>query len=283
MAICPFAVQRLLPENNTQAPIEPRVAVAHTAVDAPGPSRLWKWFGRPDIKAETHFWIDNEGTIYQMMDTNVEADAMQIADKFGVSYETEDDGDPEGNPWTEAQLESIIELNVWLVEAHPDIIPEVVRTPRGSGLGWHSMWGFEDPWNLEGPKRNPWSSKFGKTCPGRTRIHQFVNVVVPAVQARLFGDDMFDDEARSMLAEVRDRLRADEINGPAWHTGQRLKAMQDDLSEQQRSLRDLPSACADKAVKAVHQADPSGLTPEQVRDVVDAVVTAELRKIFKGV
>ena len=42
------------------------------------------------------------------------------------------------------------------------------------------MWGFDDPIRLVGVRDNPWTNARGKTCPGRTRIAQFLNEVLPA-------------------------------------------------------------------------------------------------------
>lgn len=310
MAICPWAVQKLLPENETQAPIDPRASIAHTAVDAPGDTRLWLYFGRDDVKVETHFYIGNDGTLYQMMDTQVEADANQIADKFAVSYETEDDGNPVGNPWTEAQLQTIIDLNVWLVETHPEIVPDIITDPRGSGLGWHSMWGFRDPLNTTGCQHNPWTNARCKTCPGSTRIKQFVNIVVPAIQARLFGeDDMFDEVASAKLDEVLARLKASEEDGPRWWIDQRMKAVDEyltgvdggpplheritavgveELDQIRRSVATLSAELGSQVERGVRDAlaDVPLRTPlsaPEVKAIVDEVVTGKLREIFRQV
>ena len=287
MAIYPQAVLKLLPENETQAPIDPRATIAHTAVDAPGDTKLWLYFGRTDVKVETHFYIENDGTVTQMMDTNVETDAQQIADKFAISYETEDDGDPVGNPWTPEQLQSIIDLNVWCIETHPEITPEIITDPRGSGLGWHSMWGFTDPLNTTGCQDNPWTNARCKTCPGSTRIQQFVNIVVPAVQARLFGeDDMFDDVASAKLDEVLARLRASEEDGPRWWIDQRVKAIDEYLTgigDEPDLITRMSAQMSEAVSQAVAQVPAARvLSAEQVREVVDSVVTERLRQVFRG-
>lgn len=185
MAICPFARVRLLPESHTQRRIVPTQAIAHTAVDAPGPTDLVGYFGRSDVGTESHFWVDRDGVIWQMMDTGREADANRTADIRAISYETEDDSARRGGdilPWSTEQLDAIIRLNTWLVATHA-IPARLCPAHDAPGLGWHSMWGFRDPIAQTGAVDNPWSHYRGKTCPGRARIAQFREIVVPAVVA----------------------------------------------------------------------------------------------------
>jgi len=181
VSLYPAAVKRLLPENRTQQRITPTQIIVHTAVDAPGPSSLWPFFSRSDVHAESHFFVKNDGTVEQYMDSEVMANANRRADVRAISIETEDDGDPERNPWTAAQLEALVALIRWCGDEHN--IP-MVQCPAWDrpGVGYHSMWGFADPVAKTGPIRdNPWSVKFAKTCPGRTRTRQFLDVLLPAL------------------------------------------------------------------------------------------------------
>lgn len=168
MARCPFAVWRPLPENWTQPRIDPSVAIIHSAVDAPGPSSLFPFFARSDVKVETTFFIKNDGAIEQYMDTEVRADGNRWANGFAVSIETEDDGDPDQRPWTLAQIVSMRRLLEWLFRVHPKIKRRICPAWNAPGVGWHSMWGAPSPWT---PTR-------GKTCPGLTRIPQFRREIV---------------------------------------------------------------------------------------------------------
>ena len=185
MSICPFADWKPLPENDYQGSIVPTQLIIHTAVDQPGPTNLEKWFGRESVKAESHFWLTNNGKLVQMMDTNVRANANRYADVRAISIETEDDGNPEGNPWTPAQLDTLVRLIKWVKTAH-DIPTSLIKTSTGAGIGWHSMFGFTDPIAQTGPLRNnPWSFSYAKTCPGKTRINQFLNDVLPTAQGNM--------------------------------------------------------------------------------------------------
>lgn len=169
MAWCPFAVWKPLPENKTQARIDPSVAIIHSAVDAPGPTSLFPYFARSDVKTETTFFIKNDGEIEQYMDTEVRADGNRYANPFAVSIETEDDGDPNQRPLTLAQIVSLRRLLEWLFKVHPKIKRRVCPAWNAAGVGWHSMWGAPSEWT---PAR-------GKTCPGLARIPQIKREIVP--------------------------------------------------------------------------------------------------------
>lgn len=166
MARCPFAVWRPLIENQTQGDITPTQVILHSAVDAPGPTSLFGYFNRADITVESHFYVRNDGTIEQYLDTTVRADANRYANPRAISIETEDDGDPNQRPWNAAQVASIIRLVEWLCDTHG--IPKV-QCPAWDkpGIGWHSMWGAPSNWT---PAR-------GKTCPGTARIPQAREII----------------------------------------------------------------------------------------------------------
>lgn len=157
-----------IPENATQAKITPTQVILHTAVDAPGPTNLGRYFARADITVECHFWITLDGTVYQFMDTEVRADANYQASARAISIETEDEGDPVGIPWTAAQLDSIVAVIRWASATH-GIPLRVCPDPLAPGLGFHSMFGSPSPWT-------PYK---GKTCPGPTRVRQFHETVIP--------------------------------------------------------------------------------------------------------
>lgn len=182
MSRCPFAKWRPLPENATQGRITPTQIIAHTAVDAPGPTSLWRFFNGPRIGAESHFWVASDGSIEQFMDTEVRANCNRYADSRAISIETEDDGVIQA--WTPAQVEALILLIAWLCKEH-DIPAELCPAWDKPGIGWHSMWGFRDPIAQTGPIDNPWSYYKGKVCPGKPRIAQLRLEIVPAVVGAL--------------------------------------------------------------------------------------------------
>lgn len=171
MARCPFAKWRPIPENETQPRITPTQSILHSAVDSKSPmTSLFGFFSRKDVTVESHFHVLVDGTIEQYMDTERRADANRYANARAVSIETEDNGDPDNTPWTEAQIRSIVRLLVWLHETHDIPLSKCAAWDK-PGIGWHSMWGAPSQWT---PAR-------GKTCPGRCRIRQIHDVIFPAL------------------------------------------------------------------------------------------------------
>ncbi len=174
------AVWAPLPENDTQPPIEPVRVILHTAVDSPGPSNLPAWFGRENVRVESHLWFPFAGPPVQMIDTEVRADANYRANRDSISAETEDDGDPIGNPWNAHQIDGLARFLAWCHETYR--IPlRLCQSPTSPGVGWHAQWSYpSDPFGQTGsPADSPWTTSLGKICPGKTRIRQLVDVVLP--------------------------------------------------------------------------------------------------------
>lgn len=218
MARCPFAQQRILPENATQRRIIPRTVILHTAVDGPGNTDLAAYFGQPSIKAESHFYVTWQGVIVQMMDTEIEADANGSADKFAISVETEDDSARRGSdilPWSLAQIDALTRLGDWCCTTHK--IPRRRATsaylPGAAGIAYHSQPMRE---RFDGTAHNPWTAYQGKSCPGDARVKQY-----PGIVARVAGatpapteDDMpYTDwpekDRKALIADIRKALLYD--------------------------------------------------------------------------
>jgi len=211
MALCPFAVHELLPENNSQNRITPTTVICHRAVSSA--KDLYGYWNSPGIVLESHFYISEDGTIYQYMDTNVRADANVDANAFAVSIETWDGGNtPDSWGWNPAQLKSLKRLILWVCNVH-GIKKAPAQTWNGGGIGGHNW--FPEPW-ADGPRG----------CPGTARNAQLRNEIIPAVAAGVTEDDVtWDDEALTLKngvvitfrelfksmdnngSEVRDRLR----------------------------------------------------------------------------
>ena len=226
MARCPFAQQRILPENATQAKITPRAVILHTAVDGPGDTDLAAYFGQSSVKAESHFYVTRRGVIVQMMDTGVEADANGTADKWAISVETEDDSAPGPRiaPWNQAQLDALVRLVDWCCATHniPRARCTSAKLPGAAGIGCHSQPMRE---RFDGTAHNPWTAYQGKTCPGDERWQQYPTIVArvaamaspnpptedvmtPAQEKKL--DDLAAEVAR--VARLVDALAV----GPGW-------------------------------------------------------------------
>jgi LAGLIDADG-like domain len=80
------------------------------------------------------------------MDTGRRADANWQANDKAISIETEDDGDPNTQPWTTAQLQSLIWLHNKLVSVHPTIRRREATDCDGPGLGYHCKLGAPSCW-----------------------------------------------------------------------------------------------------------------------------------------
>ncbi len=222
MARCPFAQQRILPENATQAKITPRAVILHTAVDGPGDTDLAAYFGQVKIKAESHFYVTRRGDIVQMMSTDVEADANGTADKWAISVETEDDSARRGSdilPWNAAQLDALVRLDDWCCRTHD--IPRrrctSAKLPGAAGIGYHSQPMRE---RFDGTSHNPWTAYQGKTCPGDARVKQYPGVVARLTPAPT-EDDMTPEQDQRLKAVEEAVSRLDKkldalAVGPGW-------------------------------------------------------------------
>ncbi len=136
---------------------------------------------------ESHFGVGgpadpgHDGTVYQWVDTDFEADANLGGNHRLISIETSDGGD-ETNPWSEAQLQAIADIIVWCCQEYA-IPAELVAdsAPGRRGIGYHRQ-GI-DPWRVAGGET--WSRSNGKVCPGDVRIAQLVEDVIPRVQRQV--------------------------------------------------------------------------------------------------
>lgn len=193
MALCPFAVQKLLPESGTQPKIVPRIAIMHSAA---GRGSLYRFFLERSV-LESHFWIGDDGTIEQYMDTERRADANLKANPFAVSIETESSVEA-AERWTPAAAASLVRLLDWLCDVHPIPRRQCDRWD-GAGLGWHIMFGAPGPW-----------TPVAKSCPGRARVPQARDEIIPAVAGQhpttpdTEDDDMAltDDDKAWIKAEI---------------------------------------------------------------------------------
>ena len=180
---------KLLPEWNSQPKIIPVLILDHTIVG--GALGTW-WYFHDSTGLESHFIIRGrqsgsaDGYIWQLMDTGREADANYLANDKAISIETEDNGAAPIEPWSTAQLQSLIWLHNKLVAVHPTIKRLEANDCDGPGLGYHSKLGAP----------SCWTPSAGKTCPTAARISQWRSVLLPAF---LHPED--DMEARDVWRE----------------------------------------------------------------------------------
>jgi N-acetyl-anhydromuramyl-L-alanine amidase AmpD len=195
---------RLLPEWNSQARIVPVLIIDHSQV---GSSLGTYYYFRDQTGLESHFSVlgarsgARDGHIWQFMNTDRVAEANRQANRFpdgtgAISIETEDDGDPDHQPWSPRQLSSLKWLHNKLARMYPTIPRRRCGAPTGSGargLGHHTMFGAPSPW-----------TPVQKTCPGRpVRVRQWTEVLLPAFVRAEEDDVLNDDDRRWIHAQLQ--------------------------------------------------------------------------------
>lgn len=187
MALCPFAIHELLPENNSQNRITPTTVICHRAVSSA--KDLYGYWNSPGIVLESHFYIAEDGTIYQYMDTNIRADANVDANAFAVSIETWDGGNtPDSWGWNSAQLFALKKLIKWICDTH-GIKKAPAQTWNGGGIGGHNW--FPEPW-ADGPRG----------CPGTERNRQLREDIIPAVASGKIEEEDMTPAQDAALSEL---------------------------------------------------------------------------------
>lgn len=160
----------LQPESDAQAAITPTQFILHSIAAPWTVQRIYEYW-RDSTNLESHFGLAYDGDIGQFIGTQTRADANMYANVRAVSIETASN-DQHTDPWTDAQVEQLIRLGVWLNQTHgiPAKIPSSWDAP---GMGFHSMF-------------SQWSDG-GTACPGDARRAQFRNFILPGIQLRLSG------------------------------------------------------------------------------------------------
>jgi len=165
MAWVPWAIAKPLARHDRLPTITPRLLILHTAVDGTKTTSLFDWFNNHGTCA--HFYIRQDGTLEQYVDTARMAAAQFDANPFAISVETWDGSANTGTvpPWNPAQLDTIDRLARWCNTTH-HIPTTAAQSWDGTGIGYHSQF-------------YRWA-KDGHTCPTQTRIAQ-----MPGIIARL--------------------------------------------------------------------------------------------------
>lgn len=179
---------RLLPESSAQLPITPRTLIYHSIVGSA--QGAFNYF-RDRSNLESHFIVTSTGEVWQLIDTQRRADANYQANRWAISVETEDRGDPDTQPWTAQQLDALAWIAAEVNRLHG--IP-LVKVPRwdGAGIGYHSQY-------------REWSPVV-KTCPGVVRVRQFHEVLLPRIvggrTAQQQEDGMASDEYEALRQQI---------------------------------------------------------------------------------
>lgn len=165
----------LQPESDSQPAIVATQFIMHS-IAAPWTKERTFEYWRDSTNLESHFGQSYDGSIAQYIGTQTRADANYLANRRpdgtgAVSIETASNDD-HSDPWTDAQVEGLISLGVWLHHQH-GIPLRICRTASDPGYGYHRL-------------HSDWSVG-GTDCPGNARVAQFKNVIFPAIVARANG------------------------------------------------------------------------------------------------
>lgn len=157
------------PEGDDQPAINPAQLIFHSIAAPWSPQRTYE-FWENDTALESHFGVGYSGDIAQYIGTETRADANYRANRRSdgsgaVSVETASNDDAT-DPWTDAQVSTLIQLGVWMHERH-GIPLRICRSASDPGYGFHRMY---DDW-----------SDGGTDCPGDQRVQQFYDVIFPGI------------------------------------------------------------------------------------------------------
>jgi hypothetical protein len=176
MAWYPAATRmELQPESDTQPAIRPTQFILHS-IAAPWTARRMYEYWAQSTNLDSHFGLGYQGDLGQYIGTETRADANYLANRRpdgtgAVSIETASNLE-HTDPWTDAQLEALIRLGVWLHQRH-DIPLRICRTHDDPGYGYHRL-------------HSAWAVS-GTACPGDARVRQFKDVVFPEIVRRAAG------------------------------------------------------------------------------------------------
>lgn len=238
-----------------------------------------------------------DGVVWQVQDVRRHADANLDGSHRIVSIETADNGADLAADiprWTDRQARSLVRLIAWLCH-ELDIPPVLVADskPGRRGLAYHRQGVRPGPghehepgWLVAGGER--WSRHRGKECPGPVRIRQFIDEIVPAVQAELEGDDMafptsHEDALSWFNLYWRGRLPGEDetIGGAdAASPGSHLVRVRADTRAAREKITALETRLAAiEAALATLAANLSTTTPEQLRHAVTEEFAAGTRRL----
>lgn len=230
MALVPGAIDRRLPE--VQATLNPVYGLIFHSIVGSAQAAYNKF--RYGSNLESNFIVPKNGELWQLMEDNERADANLNANRTHASVETEDNGDPNTDPWTDAQLHTLARLGVYYVRLRA-VPVQVCPSPTGKGFGYHTMWGAPSAW-----------TPVAKSCPGVIRIHQFYAELYPAIVAGVYGNLPVTEDQELMAAK-------DEILAA-------VKASQDNTNQKWQDLVNRLKTVNDnvKVVREAVQVKPNG-------------------------
>ena len=193
----------LQPESDAQPAIKPTQFILHSIVAPWTPERTYEYW-RDSTNLESHFGLGYDGNLAQYIGTETRADATGAANRRAdgtgaVSIETASNTKA-SDPWTDAQVDALIKLGVWLHQHH-GIPLRVCRTPSDPGFGYHRL--FKE-WNPD-----------AHACPGDARVEQFHRVVFPGIVARATGQTTTPEEdSMPTTKEIAEAVLTYQIDDP---------------------------------------------------------------------
>ncbi|MGW1938947.1 peptidoglycan recognition protein family protein [Streptomyces goshikiensis] len=255
----------LQPESDSQPAIRPTQLILHSLAASWTPKRTFE-FWRDSTNLESHWGLGYDGSLAQYIGTQTRADACFKAnlrsDGTGaLSLESASNLD-HTDPWTAAQIETIIRLGVWVHEHH-GIPLRICRTWDDPGFGYHRMF--------------PQWSDGGTACPGDARVKQFREVIFPGIVARANGQTT----PTTPTPEEDDNMQPIDVwaykgKGPQGEPETRdAYAYLRQTEAKVSALTGQVSALTEK----VSSLETTGLTPEQITAIADAVLDGQAQRL----
>ncbi|MFD3532001.1 N-acetylmuramoyl-L-alanine amidase [Streptomyces sp. NPDC058664] len=183
----------LQPESDQQPAIRPTQFIMHS-IAAPWTARRMYEYWRDSTNLDSTFGLGYAGDLGQYIGTETRADANYKANRRAdgtgaVSIETASNLQ-HTDPWTDAQMEELAKLGVWLHEEHA--LPlRICRAWDDPGYGYHSL--------------HPEWAVSGTACPGAARIQQFRAELFPEIVKRaneVETPDMTPEQAKQLADTV---------------------------------------------------------------------------------
>lgn len=159
----------LQPESDDQPAIVPTQMILHSIAAPWTPRRIFEYW-RDSTNLESHFGLGYDGAFGQYIGTETRADANNKANRRAdgtgaISVESASNLQ-HTDPWSAAQVASLIALGVWAHHRH-GIPTRVARSWSDPGFGVHRMF---PEWSLG-----------GTACPGDARSAQFYDIIMPGI------------------------------------------------------------------------------------------------------
>jgi hypothetical protein len=132
---------RPLPDSGREPAITMRAVIHHSIVGSA--EGAYQYFAG-STAIESHFIVKKNGYFWQCMSLGEQADANFRANAFAGSIETEDNGHPDTDPWTSAQIDTLVWLSREMRRLRPRIARRKCRTWDDAGLGYHIL--FPSQW-----------------------------------------------------------------------------------------------------------------------------------------